>query len=178
MSIDKQKAWSQTLEVLKTTKSFDLEQHINLLSTSILKIRLYDVLDLAKCIFKLYEQSISNVNNALTDEDSLKITSIILLNKQLIKSSISGDNEDIHGFKSNIEMFFNRREFKKNKLNKVMIAEAIYICITEMAVEIQAANNLEQIKQNCSPETAQFFDLDYILSELLEIPNKYRILAV
>ena len=177
MAIDRQKAWNLTLEIIKKEKSIDLGQHLNKPLISSTRVRLFQHLELVKIILEIYENMIIEANN-ISDQNNLTNDTIVMEFNKSIEIAINGNQKEIKGFKENLGIYFNHGEFKRNLINRELVSESIILCVKFMFAQIILPDNIDVIKSRWSENRAKYFDLQYILSELLEIPNKYRILAV
>jgi len=174
MAIDRQKAWESTLVFITTTKSVDLKEDLKVPLISSVRKNLFEHLDFAKSILEKYVEMITISNNS--ELNNLNNGTIAMNLNKNIESAINGDGDGavLHGYKAGMEMYFNHGEFRRNLLNREIIAEAIAICIQLMASQIVIPENIELIKSNWGLNKALYFDLQHIVKELIEVPNKYR----
>lgn len=172
MVIDKQKAWDLTLELIATSKSVDLKKDLKAPLISSVRKNLCEHLDLAKSILETYEKMITI---SMTKEINIlnNYTMAMVYNKA-IEKAIYGDGENFNGYKEGMEIYFNHGEFRRNLLNREIIAEAISMCIQLMADQIDIPVNKDFIKSNWVADRAIYFDLQHIVKELIEVPIKYK----
>lgn len=164
MAIDIKTIWDSAKTTLMQTESFDLANHLKEPYLSSTRARLPAHLRIIQLIFENYEQMISDFQNIKVQDE------IVGLRLMILKKALNGDNGN-NGFKKGLGIFFNHGEFQREVLNRKMIAQFIYLCISKMAENVSTCN----ADTSCWNEDARkYFDLEYIKSELMEVPNKYR----
>jgi hypothetical protein len=168
MEIDIKKASDLSYEMVFNDFGFDLKQHLKSIQVSSVRAKIPAYLRMVKLIVEIYEQISSDLTEMKDNDD------IIKLRLMIIDKALYGSKDGVQGLKYDFELLFNHGEFRRNELNKEMIAQYIYNCICLMCNQIQPydMNMLKDL--TWSEKAMQLFDLKFVLSELLEIPDKYR----
>ncbi len=152
-------------EYLNVNHSFDLENHLKTRFASSVRPRIPVFLRMIEMLFDNYQKIKLDLEN---NDEMVKLR--LFLSVQILY----GKEGKADGIKQSFELFFNMGEFRRNDLNKEMVAEYFIKFIELMANDIDSYSLQQADYLQWSDKALNLIDLSNLVEELLEIPRKYQ----